>query len=57
MINFLIGFLVGAILVDVLWAWRTGRLQWLYYQIKINRIKKRNARRETVIDWMDDVDK
>lgn len=30
----LIGFIVGMIVMDLLWAWRTGVLELLIYRIK-----------------------
>jgi hypothetical protein len=32
--NFLIGFIVGAVVVDLAWAWRTGFLAVVIAQLK-----------------------
>ena len=33
MSNFILGFLVGGILMDTLWAWRTGLLKAIWQKI------------------------
>ena len=43
MTNFLIGFLVGAVLVDFLWAWKIGIVTLIWS--KINRSYNRIFRK------------
>jgi len=44
MINFLLGMLVGAIIIDILWAWKTGVaeyfIQHIQLKIKLWKAKK-----------------
>lgn len=36
----LIAFIAGLIVMDLLWAWRTGLLQALYYKFKYRNVSK-----------------
>lgn len=37
----LIAFIAGLIVMDILWAWRTGYLQALYYKFKYRNVAKK----------------
>ncbi len=36
----LIAFIAGLIVMDILWAWRTGVIQALYYKFKYRNVAR-----------------
>ena len=47
MINLLIGFLVGAVVMDLLWAWKTGVFEMMRINYKVWRARRLNEKRGT----------
>jgi hypothetical protein len=45
MFDFFIGLLVGAIIMDMLWAWKTGVFTMIRLNYKVWRVRRRNAKR------------
>lgn len=41
--DMLIGFVVGLVIMDFLWAWRLGIVQALYYRIRNRLIKQQEV--------------
>jgi len=56
MLNFLIGILVGMLLMDFLWAWRLGTIDLLRIRFKLwnNRRKQKHSTVDST-DWMSDI--
>ena len=54
MLNFLIGLFVGAVIMDILWAWKTGVFTMIRLHYKVWRSKrihaKRNVGEEATLD-------
>ena len=48
MINFLLGFLLGAIVIDLLWAWKTGVFTMMRLNYKAWRARRRNEKRASL---------
>ena len=44
MVNFLLGFLVGAIVIDLLWAWKMGVFTMIRLNYKVWRARRRNEK-------------
>ena len=49
MMELIIGFVVGLVVMDVLWAWRLGIPQMLWY-----RFKHRNDPKPNFREWSED---
>jgi len=48
-VELIIGFVVGLVVMDVLWAWRLGIPQMLWY-----RFKHRNDPKPNFREWSED---
>jgi hypothetical protein len=56
MLNLLIGFLVGAVVMDLLWAWKTGVFEMMRINYKVGRARRINAKREPAKEYtLDDL--
>ena len=50
MINFLLGILAGAIIMDLLWAWKMGVFTMIRLNYKACRARRRNEKRASATD-------